>query len=213
MRTLLLITTAALLPAQLPGADPIWDFAAVGGGSFYLSKTVTSESAKASTGFRTGFAGGLILGHEMHRNIGGEIRYLFLKNDMKVSGNGESATFSAQSHAIHYDLLFYTAPPESAVRPFIAIGGGGKYYRGTGTEPAYQPLSQFVLLSKADQWSGMLAAGAGFKMALRSGLHLRLEFRDYMTPLPKKLLTPNRGAELSGWLHNFVPMLGIGVTF
>ena len=43
--------------------------------------------------------------------IGGEIRYTFLQNDMKLESGSAKATFGAQAHAIHYDL------PDSCDRP------------------------------------------------------------------------------------------------
>jgi hypothetical protein len=42
---------------------------------------------------------------------------------------------------------------------------------------------------------------------------LRTEFRDYVTPFPKKVITPATGAKVSGWLHDIVPMVGIGFSF
>ena len=58
------------------------------------------------------------------------------------------------------------ARDESAVRPFVAFGGGIKMYRGTGEEQVVQPLSNIALLTKAQDLTGMLSIGAGFKVKL-----------------------------------------------
>ena len=48
---------------------------------------------------------------------------------------------------------------------------------------------------------------------MSDSVYLRLEIRDYITPFPKQVVAPAPGAKLKGWLHDFVPMVGIGVRF
>ncbi|MBL8223281.1 MAG: hypothetical protein JNL62_28865, partial [Bryobacterales bacterium] len=55
--------------------------------------------------------------------------------------------------------------------------------------------------------------GAGVKIKVGEKSSLRVEVKDYVSPIPTKIITPNRGAELSGWIHNFVPMVGISYIF
>jgi hypothetical protein len=38
---------------------------------------------------------------------------------------------------------------------------------------------------------------------------LRVEVHDFATPFPKKVITPNLGAKVSGWIHDIVPMVGL----
>jgi len=42
---------------------------------------------------------------------------------------------------------------------------------------------------------------------------VRAEFRDYITPLPKLVITPVPGAKVGGWVHDFTPLGGIGFSF
>jgi hypothetical protein len=37
--------------------------------------------------------------------------------------------------------------------------------------------------------------------------------RDYITPFPSEVLVAVPPARLKGWLHDFVPMVGIGIVF
>ena len=184
-----------------------------GGGSIYLEKTVTAPAGEAKTGFDNSFAGGAWLGHNMYNYLGGEIHYLYEQNGLKLSGSGTNVTFSGRSHAIHYDFLIHTSPRGSKVRPFVAVGGGIKGYSGTGTETAAQPLQEYAILTKTSEWKGLVTVGAGVKFALGSRVNLRVEFRDYMTPFPTTVIAPVPGAAIGGWVHNFVPMFGLGFTF
>jgi len=51
------------------------------------------------------------------------------------------------------------------------------------------------------------------KLSLGGPVLLRLEFRDYITPFPREVITPAMGAEIKGWLHDFVPTVGFGFKF
>jgi hypothetical protein len=42
---------------------------------------------------------------------------------------------------------------------------------------------------------------------------VRIDVRDYATPVPTNLIAARRGATVHGWLHDFVPMVGIGFQF
>jgi opacity protein-like surface antigen len=190
-----------------------WEFGAVGGASIYTPKTVTAGSAKGDAGFASNFAVGGVLGNTISDRFGGEVRYLYGRNDMQVKSNGTKATMGAESHAIHYDLLVYAGSKQSKVRPFVSFGGGVKYYRGTGPERAFQPLSNLVLLTQTSEWKGLITAGAGVKFAVSKHISLRAEFKDYISQVPTKLLTPAANAQLSGWFNNFVPLFGLTVTY
>ena len=184
-----------------------------GGGSIFMSKTVTAPGGTADAGFQQGFAVAGWIGHYSGTNIGGEIRYMFQRNDLKLAAGGTKATFTGHSHAIHYDVLVYGTSSEYRLRPYVIVGGGIKGYFGTGREAAFQPLSNFALLTRTRQWQPLVSGGAGVKVAMGSGAMVRVEFRDYVTPFPKDVITPAPGAKISGWLHNFVPLVGISWTF
>jgi hypothetical protein len=84
-----------------------------------------------------------------------------------------------------------------------------KFYRGTGTESVTQPLSQFALLTKANDLTGVVSVGGGVKMRLGSRAWLRFDVYDYMSPFPKQVIVPNVGANVEGWMHDIVPMVSI----
>jgi len=184
-----------------------------GGGSFHMSRTVEGRTGTASAGFENGFVGGGWIAHDLYPHLGGEIRYLYEKSDLKLSAGGTKISFGGQAHAIHYDVLIYGSPPGSKTRPFLAVGGGVKGYKGTGAESAYQPLSEFALLTKTSDWKGLISVGGGVKIAVGNKVNLRVEFRDYITPFPEKVITPAPGAKIGGWIHNFLPIFGIGFQF
>jgi hypothetical protein len=134
-------------------------------------------------------------------------------SDLKLSGNGSDVSFKGMSHAIHYDFLYSPAARRSKVQPFVAAGAGVKLYRGTGKEQAYQPLSNFAYLTRTQDLRPLIAAGGGFKYRVGEHMFFRAEIRDYITPFPKKVITPAPGAKVSGWLQDFVPMFGLSFSF
>ena len=175
--------------------------------------TVTAPAGSASTGFKSGAVLGAFAGHELYEYVSGEMRYLYRFSDMKLSSGGTDFSFGGHSHAVHYDLLMFTRDRQAPVRPFAAVGGGVRYYRGTGVEHAVQPLSDFAILTKTSEVEGLLTAGGGVQVKLAPKAFLRLEFRDYITPVPKQVITPVPGAKLGGWVHDFTFLGGIGFRF
>ena len=192
-----------------------WEVGVMAGGSFYKNVNVTSASGTATTGFKSGAGFSVFLGNNLYRLIGGELRYSYLRNDAKLSGDTGDTGFGSEQHAIAYDFLIHATPVESALRPYVAVGAGVKDFRGTGAERAVQPLATFVLLTQTSDVRAMISVGGGVKFAVPRWKHvlLRLDVHDYMSPFPRRVLTPAPRASVSGWLHNFVPMGGITFTF
>lgn len=182
-------------------------------GSFYDKKSFTSAVGNADAGFNPGYGASAWIGHHMYPKISGEIRYDYLRNEMKLDGSGASATFGGESHAVHYDIHYHFADSSSRVRPFVLGGGGFKMFRGTGEERAFQPLSQIAVLTRTTELTGLLTFGVGVKMQLSDRILLRIEFRDNFTRFPKKVIAPNRGSGGDGWVHNFLPSAGLSVLF
>jgi hypothetical protein len=149
----------------------------------------------------------------MYKHIGGEIRYTFLQNDMKLKSGSTEATFGSQAHAVHYDFLIHARGLDSPVRPYVAFGGGIKYYRGTGSEQPFQPLSNIAILTKTSDTQGLASVGGGVKIKMTNKVWLRLDVHDYLTPFPKNIIVPNSGSSVSGWLNNIVGTGGITFTF
>lgn len=201
-----LSATSLLAPAA---SAQRWDLGLFGAGAIYNSQSVTLGAASASAGFSKGFGGGVWIGQNHYRYVGGEIRYAYLRNDMKLTAGSTAATFGGEAHAIHYDLLLYTKPAGSKVRPYFAAGGGLKVYRGTGTETVDQPGARFALLTKTTDARPMISVGTGVRWTVSERVSLRVEFRDYITPFPKGVIAPNSGAKVGGWIHDFLPMVGI----
>jgi len=202
-----LLTTAAAAFAQG------WEAGAAAGTGFNRSSTVTGGAGSAAAGLAAAPCFGLWVGQDVSARFGGEIRYTFRPGDLRLSSGGTKVTFGGQSHLVHYDLLIYGAKARSPIRPFLAMGAGVRLTRGTGTEAPYQPLMQHALLTRTRQVQPVASLGAGLKMTLAKKFVFRAEFRDYVSPFPTKVIAPAGGGKIEGWLHDLVPLVGLGWTF
>ncbi|MBZ5604992.1 MAG: porin family protein [Acidobacteriia bacterium] len=205
----LIVCAAALMP--LATAQK-WEAGGGVGGGFYTSQDVSLGSNSASAKIGSNIAGSGWLENNKGDKWGGELRVDYQRGDLQLSQGGSTAAFGAQSYAVHYDAVYHFAPNGARVRPFVAIGAGIKVFQGTGTEVVYQALSQFALLTRDQDVTPLISGGVGFKMQLSEHVQLRAEIHDYATPFPKKVITPNSGAKVGGWLQDFVPMVGISYT-
>lgn len=190
-----------------------WHFAALAGYGMAPATTAVSGAEKADVGLRPGALIGLAAGQELYEHLGGEFRYLFRFSELKVAGKGREVRFGGRSHLVHYDLLVLARSGQAPVRPYLAIGGGARVYQGTGQEAAYQPLSQFAILTRTRQVVGMASLGGGVKIRVGRRSWIRWEFRDYLTPFPKTVIAPGRGAEIKGWVHDLTGLAAVGVSF
>jgi len=206
VRLLAVCSAAALLPAAMAQN---WEIGMGAGGSFYTSQDVTLGSDSASAKLKPGVAVSGYVGQNISDRWGGELRYSYGLGDLQLKTGSTEAVFGAETHTINYNFLMYAKPSESSVRPFISAGAGIKFYRGTGTETVTQPLSQFALLTKAGDLTGVVSVGGGVKAKIGSHAWLRFDVHDYMTPFPKQVITPNIGASAQGWIHDIVPMVSI----
>lgn len=181
-----------------------------GGGSFLPTLPVSSAAGSANAGFQPGVSAGAFVGQRYNAHISGEVHYTFLQSNLQLSSGGTTASFAGQAHAVYYDVLLHTrATGESRKQYFVAVGGGMKLFRGTGTEEAYQPLSQFAYLTKTQKVEPMASFGGGVQFGISPHLNLRAEFRDFLTPFPTALITPAPGVKIGNWLHDIVPMVSI----
>jgi hypothetical protein len=190
-----------------------WEVGADGGYGVFRDASVTAGTASGSAGFSPGIAVGALLGNQINRLVGGEIRYTYRDDDLRVSSGSTEAKATAKSHALHYDVLIHATSKDSPVRPFLAIGAGVKLYRGTGAEPSFQPLSNLVVLSHTNEAQPLISAGGGVKIRVSPRALVRLDFRDYATPLPTSLLATPGNSKISGWMHDFVFLVGVSTTF
>lgn len=214
MKTRLAVLSLFVCAFGAPGIiAQTWEFGGLGGGSFTRNKTVSGGALSGDLGMETGFAGGAYLGQSGSGHLGGEVRYLYEKSDLKIQSGGTKYTFGGHTHSIGYDLLWYFNTAESSVRPYVAIGGGVKQYAGTGAEVAVQPLGNLAVLTKTQEWKPMVDFGGGIRVAASKHVSFRVEVRDYLTPYPTKVLTPIPPAKADGWLQNLTLLVGIGFVF
>jgi hypothetical protein len=199
-------SVAAMLPSAMAQK---WEVGVGAGGGFYTSKDVKLGSDSAAAKLKTSVALSTWVGQNLNDRWSGELRYSYQLGDAQLKRGSSEASFGAETHTINYTLLWHATPSESTVRPFVSAGGGMKYYRGTGTETVTQPLSQYALLTKASDLTGVVSVGGGVKFKLGAHSWLRLDVHDYMSPFPKQLITPNVGASVGGWMHDIVPMASI----
>lgn len=206
-----LFTLLLPLPCLLMSQN--WEVGADGGYGVFRQASVSNGSTSGSAGFDSGAAFGAVLGNQIHSIVGGEARYTYRMDDMIVSSGSTKATATAQSHAIHYDVLVHATRPNAPVRPFLAAGAGVKLYRGTGAEPPFQPLSNLVVLTHTHEAQPMISVGGGIKFALGRRALFRLDFRDYATPVPSSLLATPPNSKISGWIHDLVFLAGVSYVF
>lgn len=192
------------------------DFSAGVVGGIGRARSMTAEipnGASAEASVRNSAAAGFFFRDDMYANVSGEFRYLYRWGAHEVSNATASARLGAHSHIFHYDLLFNAGPAAFPLRPYIAIGAGGRIFQGTGTPPRTQALSNLVLLRKASETRPMISLGGGLRWKWGGNKVIQFDFRDYITPAPRKVFAPSTTSTVSGWLHDLTPQLGLGVAF
>ena len=74
----------------------------------YSKVNITSGTGDGQVGPGFGPAGGFVLGQTTKSGRwGGELRYIFFQNDIKLEGGSQSVDFGARSHSAAYDVLYY----------------------------------------------------------------------------------------------------------
>src|SRR5580692_5935099 len=209
--SLMFLATAVAVPAAFAQK---WEVGFGVGGSFLTSDTINNPAGNASATRDPGLALSAWLDNNIGSGLfGGELRYDHEMGDLKLSSGGTTVKFGSQSNAVHYDFVYNFASSESAVRPFVAAGGGVKWYSGTGTEQAYQPLSNIAVFSDVRDMRALVSVGAGVKFNIAKSTLLRLEVHDYLTPFPNTLIAPMQGSSVGGWVQDFVAMAGLSFAF
>ena len=206
---------AGMLLVPPLNAEAGYEIGAVGLISTYTKVDVDGGSSTGRVGPGFGPSGGFVLGQTMgaRGRWGGEFRYIYFKNDLELEGAGESLKFGAQSHAVHYDVLYYLSGKNAKVRPYVAAGFGVKVYQGTGSEEPFQPLTDLALLTKSSEAMPSGDFGAGVKIQMGKNWFFRIEFRDYISGIPRKVIAPAPGASIDGILHHWAPFFGITWIF
>jgi opacity protein-like surface antigen len=182
--------------------------------SDYNSLTASNPTRDGNVGPALGFGGGVFIGQTINERWGGEFRYIYSRNDLELDAGSDKADLGHQTHAVHYDLLYYFSDSDAKVRPYLAGGIGVKYYQGVGTENPFQPGMDLALLTKSTQAMLVGDVGVGVKFRVGSNGIFRIEFRDYITGVPDNVITAAPGALIGGdLLHQFAPMVGYSWTF
>jgi len=205
-----LILALACAPAVLAQK---WEVGVGIGGAFNNAQKFTNAIGTADASLSNGLAASAWLGNNLHGRIGGEVRYDYEMTNLRLSSGGTTATFGANTQAVHYDFLFHFTSQEASIRPFVSAGAGVKFFHGTGMETATQPLQGIALLTKTSETKGLVSVGGGIKFNLNRMLQLRVEAHEYITPFPTKVIAPALGSKTSGWLMDFVPMGALAITF
>jgi hypothetical protein len=209
------VTTAMFVALATPAsAQSELEIGVLGLVSDYNSLTATNPTRSGDTGPSFGFGGGFLVGQTINERWGGEFRYIYSHNDLELNAEADKADLGHQTHAVHYDLLYYFADSDAKVRPYVAGGIGLKYYQGVGTEDPFQPGMDLALLTKSTQAMLVGDFGVGVKCRVGSNGIFRVEFRDYITGVPDNVITASPGASIDGdLLHQFAPMFGYSITF
>ncbi len=182
--------------------------------SVYQKASVSSPTGSGNVGPAIGGGGGFILGQTMGKGRwGGELRYFYSKNDLELDAGANSHSLGGQSHTVHYDVLYYLTDSNANVRPFVAFGGGFRVYQGTGSEQPDAPGSGLALLTKSNQTVPTGDVGIGVRFKIGDNVSFRVEFRDFVTETPDKVIAPGLGADIGSILHNWTPMFGITWVF
>jgi hypothetical protein len=206
---MLLVFSAVVAPRVMAQS---WEVGGGVGGGFYTSQSVSSSAGSASAKIQPGLSGSVWVGNTWQGHWSGELRYDYGMGDLALSSGGTSVSFGAHTQQFHYDIMWHATSSESRIRPYVAAGAGVKLYQGTGAQSAYQPLSNYALLTQQQDLTPLVSAGAGVKFQLSPHVQIRLDVHDYLTPFPKNVITPNVGSKVGGWLQDFVPMIGISYT-
>lgn len=190
-----------------------WELGGMGGVGLLNRVSASTSIGSATAGFQTGAVAGVYGGQIMNAHWSGEARYAFMQSNLRLTSGGKEATFSGNAHVIHYDILWRTNRKGSRAQAFVAVGGGVKLFRGTGEQAAYQLLNQVAYMTQTEQWKPMADVGAGIRYTVSNRFLVRVEFRDYITGVPREVLTPAKGAKFDSVLHDIVPMVGLSYTF
>jgi len=190
-----------------------WEIGAAAGYGIYRNASIYAPAGKATAGFRNRYALSALIGDDMHQHVAGEFRYTYQDGDPFLAAGGAKTNLQGQSHAFHYDVLFHARGRRKKVRPYVAVGIGAKFYVVSGPENPAQPLSSIGVLRSNDEVKPVVTAGGGVKVHISRRVVVRLDFRDYITPFPKKVIAPARLATARGIFHQYTPLLGLSYVF
>src|SRR5439155_22489791 len=115
-----LLVSAILGPTCLMAQQ--WEIGAAGGFGWYADATIDNPTGSAQAGLKPSFAFGVTFDQDMYNYIGGELRHTFRSGQPELQSHGIVVSGGGYTNVITYDLLVYTTPQESKLRPFLAGG-------------------------------------------------------------------------------------------
>jgi len=206
MRFALIVLTAGACSAQ-------FEVGVAGGYGFYRNASIYAPAGKANAGIRDRFALSVVLTEERFRRFGGEFRYTYQDGDPFLEAGGVRTDLQGQSHAFHYDLLVHFLPPTSRIRPYVVGGFGAKLYVISGPPNPAAALTNIATIPTRNDARWLATPGFGVKWYPARNVCVRFDFRDYLTPFPKKLIAPVPFATARGYLQQFTPLVGVSYVF
>ena len=211
----LMIGLALALAGSLPCLAQNWEVGPFGGFGFCKDATIANGSGTAKAGVGPRFTLGVSVGHRVNSYLDAEFRYALRDGDTELLRSPLAANMDGDAQVFDFGLLLHTRRKWLGLQPYVVGGTGMKLYRATGVEYTNppQPLSDFALLKKGNQGEPIIAFGGGVKRALGRRTLVRLDVRDVITPFPESLIHPTPPSTVKGWLHDFVPTIGLGFRF
>ena len=157
-----------------------WEVGAAAGFGVFKNASVSGNGESGTAGFSNSAAVSAFAVQDLYRHLGGEIGYTFQFDGLMASSGGAKETFTGQSHAMYYNLLYKPRDREAQIQPYLAAGGGVKIYRGTGSSQVSQNLDNLVYLTPTQQVEPLITFGAGVKAKIskRSFLYVEARLRD-----------------------------------
>lgn len=190
-----------------------WEIGGGAGYGLYRNGTVYAAAGTVTAGVRNRFAVTAWLTEHAYQNLSGELRYTYQDGDPFLHKGGVQTNLQGQSHTLTYDLLFQIHEPEWRFRPYFAAGLGAKQYVVSGPGNPSQPLTSIAQLVSTDELKFVVALGGGFAYRWRSHVVLRVDFRDYLTTFPKKIIVAAPYGTRRGIFQQFTPLAGVAYTF
>jgi hypothetical protein len=190
-----------------------WEIGGLAGFAWYRNATISNSAGSVEAGFTPKFAMGVVFGENIHKYIGGEVRWMLIFGEPLLRMDGIRANATGYTNVVNYDLLIHTAREGAKMRPFLAVGAGVKVYSETGGINLTQPLLGFAVLRRVNQTEPLISVGGGLKYMVHRHVQFRADFRTYMTPTPDELFRPALASRVHGWLYNFVPTAGLSYLF
>jgi hypothetical protein len=172
--------------------------------------TFSAPAGSAQAGIGARFLLNAAIGRQIGQHLAVEGVWTYQDGDFELSSSGTKTAFDASAQAVHADFLGYLRSRSRRWRPFAAAGAGAKFYTGSET-PAPRPLSQFGSFRQGTDSRALLTFGGGMEWNLSHRWAMRLQLSDYATPFPIGVIVPAAGANLGGWLHDFVAVFAVTI--